>query len=380
MHLNLITHWLSKLVQIPSINPDAGDSMAPANQIGEHRMAEFLAKQFAAFGGQVEMEEVLPGRPNVYGWWPGETDLWTAVDVHTDTVGVSQMSDPPFDGRIENGRLWGRGSVDTKATLGIILALLEAVHGGNAKLKHNLLVVGTVSEEIGGHGAQAFQAWSKRHGRHYDQLLVAEPTLCTPVYAHKGVMKLVFNVQGQAAHSAQPHLGKNAITAAAPIIELIEAEHQRLQRAPAGTSLGPATIAVTIIEGGNGHNIIPEQCRITVNRRMVPFEDVEVTIADLCDKVQQVSPLPVELEFGRGLPAFYQAPDSPWIKQLADWSGQAAAVAPYGTNALAYGGLAEEMIIFGPGSIDQAHGAVEWVELSELAKAAEVIGEWLVKS
>lgn len=377
-----MTHWLSQLVQIPSINPAAGDTRAGDDQLGERRMAEFLAEKFRQLGGQVAMEDVFPGRPNVYGWWPSSphigSDKWMAIDVHTDTVGVSEMGDPPFDGRIEDGRVWGRGAVDTKATLAIVLALLEAVHSGEAALGHNLLVVGTASEEVGGFGAKAFYQWAKRQGRTYDQLLVAEPTLCTPVYAHKGVMKLVWEVQGRAAHSSTPDLGLNAIDGAAKIIDVIRLEHQRLQALPAATPLGPATIATTLIEGGNGHNIVPERCRLTVNRRTVPFEDIDAAIADLESRVRSACPLPVKTEEARGVAAFYQSPDSPWIKALSKWSGQEATVAPYGTNALSYPDLAHEMIIFGPGSIDQAHGAREWVEIKQLEKAAGVIERWLL--
>lgn len=377
--MDRIAYWLSRLVQIPSVNPEAGDGQTPTDQLGEGRMAAFLAEKFQEFGGRVEVEEVFPGRPNVYGFWEGESDKWAAVDVHTDTVGVSQMSDPPFDGRIESGRVWGRGAVDTKATLGIVLALLEAVTHGRARLKHNLFVAGTISEEVGGFGAKALAAWAERHQRKFDQLLVAEPTRCTPVYAHKGVMRLVWEVQGRAAHSSQPGQGKNAITAAAQIIEAVRAEHERLQRLPAATPLGPATIATTLIEGGHGHNIIPEKCRITINRRTVPFEDVDTVIRELEQKVRAACPLPVKTDYSMGLPAFYQSPDSPWIKAFSEWSGRAPAVAPYGTNALAYPDVAQELLIFGPGSIDQAHGAREWVEVGQLALAGRVFENWLLK-
>ena len=341
-------------------------------------MAHFLAEQFAQLGGETELEEVFPGRPNVYGWWMGESGRWAAIDVHTDTVGVSKMTDPPYDGRVEGGRVWGRGAVDTKASLALVLALLEAVQAGDLKLKHNLLVVGTVSEEVGGHGAKAFADWVRRRNLPLAELLVAEPTLCTPVYAHKGVMKLVYRIQGEAAHASQPHLGHNAITAAIPVLAALEEEHRRLQSIPAETPLGAATLAVTLIGGGNGHNIIPESCDITLNRRLIPFEEPEEIMDRLDALVQKACSLPVERAAGMGIAAFFQTPNTPWIETLADWSGQRPEVAPYGTNALAYPDLSRETVIFGPGSIDQAHGAVEWVEISELEKAAAIYSRWLV--
>jgi acetylornithine deacetylase/succinyl-diaminopimelate desuccinylase-like protein len=74
--------------------------------------------------------------------------------------------------------------------------------------------------------------------------------------------------------------------------------------------------------------------------------------------------------------AFLQAPDSPWLRQLADWSGHEPMIAPYGTNAWAYGELARECVVLGPGSIEQAHGVEEWVEVAELSKLAGIYARW----
>ena len=76
------------------------------------------------------------------------------------------------------------------------------------------------------------------------------------------------------------------------------------------------------------------------------------------------------------LPAFYRSPDTPWIHQLSRWSGMAAATAPYGTNASAYSVLAREVAIFGPGSIDQAHCDIEWIDVAELEKVAGIYTRW----
>ena len=86
--------------------------------------------------------------------------------------------------------------------------------------------------------------------------------------------------------------------------------------------------------------------------------------------------MPVTAEVRSMKEPFSQAPDSPWICQLSEWSGKAPAVVPYCTNAHAYGGLARETVILGPGSIDQAHGNEEWVETAELEKLAAIFARW----
>jgi acetylornithine deacetylase/succinyl-diaminopimelate desuccinylase-like protein len=371
-----IVDWLSQMVQIPSVNPVQQGPRADVP--GEKAMAEFLAARFRELGGEVEVADVLPERPNVYGIWRGKTDRWVALDVHTDTVSVEQMTDDPFDGRVENGRVWGRGAVDTKASLALILTLLEDLKMAGEKPEPNLIVVATMSEESGGEGAKAFAEWIGRNGIPLDQLMVAEPTDCTPVHGHKGILAMEFEVKGKTAHSAKPHLGQNAITAAAHLVVALEQEHERLQTVPPTSELGPSTLTVSIIEGGKGQNVVPDSCRIWAGKRLVPGEDPEEDLAYFEALATKSCPLPVEMKTRIGVPAFYQTADSSWIQQLAEWSGMAPSVVPYGTNALAYGGnLAKEMVIFGPGSIDQAHGEVEWVEIAELEKAMAIYEKWL---
>jgi acetylornithine deacetylase len=101
-----------------------------------------------------------------------------------------------------------------------------------------------------------------------------------------------------------------------------------------------------------------------------------VVVAELADLARRASPLPLAVRQILSVDAFLQAPDTPWLQQLADWSGQPPAIAPYGTNAWAYGGLARECVVLGPGSIDQAHGVEEWVELAELARLAAIYARW----
>jgi acetylornithine deacetylase/succinyl-diaminopimelate desuccinylase-like protein len=371
-----ITNWLRKLVQIPSVTPvQAG---VRAGKPGELAMATAVAEAFRKLGGEVEREEVFPGRPNVYGIWRGTTDRWAALDVHTDVVSVEEMMDDPFDGRVENGRVWGRGAVDDKASLAVILAMLEEMWQNGRQPEPNLLIVATADEEAGGGGARTFAQWIKGKGIQLDELMVAEPTMCAPVHGHKGILAMEFIVHGLSAHSSKPHLGQNAINAAAHLILALEQENERLQTVPPTTELGPATMTVTIIEGGTGHNLVPNRCRVAVSKRLVPGEDPEADLDRYLALAEAACPLPIEMNVRVGLSAFYQPSDSPWIQQLAQWSGEAPTVAPYGTNALAYGdNVTKAMVILGPGSIDQAHGAVEWVEITELEKLARIYEQWL---
>lgn len=369
-----VVEWLSRLVQIPAVGPaNAGPR---AGIPGEARLAKQLTEWFQQFGGTVQQEDVFPGRPNVYAMWRGTSDRWLAVDVHMDTVGVETMQGDPFDGRVADGRVYGRGAVDTRASLAIVLALLEMLHQRGQTLADNLLVCASADEETGCYGAPLFAHWVQREGIHIDQLMVAEPTLCIPVHGHKGALGIVIEIEGLSVHSAKPHLGKNAISAAARVITALDGEHQHIMAQPAATKLGTGTLSVTMIQGGQAQNVIPNTCRINVDRRLTVGEDPALIREGIAAIARQATALPTTVQTLHELSAFYQQPDTGWLTQLAAWSGSAPDVVPFATNACAYNGLAQECVIFGPGSIDQAHRDVEWVAISELEKATHIYERW----
>lgn len=368
----ILADWLSRLVQIPSVNPTQAGPKAGVP--GEAAIGEAVAGWFEAFGAQVQTEEVYPDRRNVYGIWRGQTPRWIALDIHMDTVGVEQMGDDPFSGRVADGRVYGRGAVDTKASLAVALALLEQMHRQRIGPQPNLLIAATVDEEDAARAAPIFARWVQAQKIPLDELMVAEPTHCRPVYGHKGSIRLKFSVQGVACHASQPQQGKNAITAAARVVTALDDEHRRLQALD--TPLGPPALTVSLINGGVGANIVPDVCELTIDRRTVAGEALDAVAAQLTELARQACPLPLAVEKLGELDAFLQASDTPWLQQLTAWSGAAPETAPYGTNAWAYRDLPGECVVFGPGSIDQAHGPVEWVEISQLEKLARVYARW----
>jgi acetylornithine deacetylase/succinyl-diaminopimelate desuccinylase-like protein len=370
---------LSEMVAVNSVNPlQAGPRSGPG---GEADLAHLVAEHCRGLGAEVTLDEAAPGRPNVYCRFDGSTDRTVAIDVHLDTVGIEHMTDDPFDGRQADGRVYGRGSVDTKATLAVVIEMLESLTDLKRGLRPTLLLVGTVGEETGGFpGAQAFERWLNTLDRVPDQVVVAEPTLCAPVHGHKGVLGLEIVIRGQAAHSSKPELGANAINAAGRVIAALEREHERLVSAPPATEVGTGTLSVTEISGGTARNIIPDRCVVFAGRRVAPGEDTEIMFDELQALVEAAAaPLQVEVAKSDGVlwPGFYQSPDSEIVHQLTRHSGCPPSVATYGTNALAYTGLDTELVVFGPGSIDQAHKAIEWIDIDEMDRCAEVYQSWL---
>lgn len=369
-----IAHWLRKLVQIPSVSPDV--AVESDGVPGEKMLAQQLSTWFAELGGTVHVDEVAPERPNVYATWSGRSERWVAVDVHMDTVSASQMPIDKFSGRIDQQRVYGRGAVDTKATMGVLLALLEAVQQTGQRPGPNLLIAATVDEEIGATGAPACARWISQQPFTVDQIIVAEPTLCVPVYGHKGVVRVEFEIEGLSAHSSQPQMGRNAVVAAAHLVRILDEEDSRLQSRAAASELGNPTLTVSVIRGGTGINVVPASCQIAIDRRVVDNEQAGEIAAQLVELARSNCSLPLTANVQKEIDAFYQSPKVSWVRELSQWSGHQPEVVPYGTNAWAYEGIVEERIVIGPGSIDQAHGAEEWVELGELARMAELYARW----
>jgi acetylornithine deacetylase/succinyl-diaminopimelate desuccinylase-like protein len=373
-----LAEWVSRLVRIPSVSPDHASPRA--GRTGEAAIADAVAGWLAGFGGEVERFEALPGRDDVVARFPGRSDRLAVLDVHVDTVGVETMTGDPFGGEVRDGRVYGRGAVDTKASLGVALALLERLHETGARPAPTLMVVATAEEEVGLSGARAFAAFARRRGLAIDELLVGEPTECAPVFGHKGAVRLAIDVRGAAAHTATPELGRNAVVEAARLVGVLVAEHARLQEPGAvpGTSgvLGPPTLTPVLIDGGRAMNVVPDRCRIALDRRVVDGEDPRDVAADLEALLRSKAQLPVEVEVRLERQAFLERADAPFLMRLAEWSGRRPTTVTYGTNAIEYGGLARACVVLGPGSIAQAHGDVEWVEVAELERLAAIYAHW----
>ena len=376
------TDLLAELVGINSVNPlQVGERSGPG---GEAALAESLAERSEALGAEVLLDDAEEGRPNLYARFPGTSDRTVAVDVHLDTVGVEHVLDPdPFGCRVTAEKVHGRGAVDTKATFAVVLVLLAELRERGIDLGPELYLIGTVGEEGGGLvGAHRLADWVGETGLRFDQMIVAEPTLCAPVHGHKGGVGLEITVKGEAAHSSKPHLGANAIVGAARIIQAFQTEHDALVTGPAATPVGTGTLSVTQIEGGLARNIIPDECQVYAGRRVAPGEDPVAVFEHLRQlAVEAAAPLEVDVAMtnGRGSPGFYQEPDTRLVVTLGELAGERPTTATYGTNALVYEDVADEIVVFGPGSIDQAHKADEWIEIAELDRAAAVYEHWLTR-
>ncbi len=180
-------------------------------------------------------------------------------------------------------------------------------------------------------------------------------------------------IHGKGSHAALPHNGIDPVPIACQMVQAFQTIITRNRR-----PVDPGVISVTMIHAGEALNVVPDSCTVAVGRRIVPGEVNSEVAEQLCDLVRASCPLPVEFPLVYlGAPAFYQSADTGLVRRLAEWAGTVPEVASYGTNALRYDGFADQMVVFGPGSIDNAHTAVEWVEIEQLMLCADVYRHWL---
>ena len=369
---------LSRLVACPSVNPVGAAPAGPT--FGEGAMAGLLASILSAWGAETRQREIAPGRFNFVASFPGAGPRRLMLEAHSDTVSVEGMTVAPFESVVRDGRLYGRGSCDAKGPMAAMLLAIRSVIGGGAKLPATLHFVSTADEEIGATGAKRLAA----EGFRVDAAVVGEPTDLAIIHAHKGASRLRITTRGRAAHSSDPSAGVNAIARMARVVEAIEGAMAEQLAARPHPVLGPPTVSVGRIRGGTQVNVVPDRCEIDVDRRTLPGETSAGVVAEfraLLDGLRAGDPhLAYDIEESQWWPAFEEDPGGPVARLVAsaaakvlgraEWRG-----APWTSNAGIFRAAGIPCVLFGPGSVRQAHTAGEFIELAEVVKAARVYEE-----
>ena len=365
---------LSKLVRIPSVNPAFASDPELAND--ECLIASCLENLFQKIGAdRVESESVDDNstkRRNIYAYFKGHKSETLAWDIHMDTVGVTGMS-KPFSGLNQDAKVFGRGSVDTKASFALALDLLSR----GQRPGPNVLIAATCGEEAGGIGAKYFANYA-RNKYEIDRLVIAEPTNCTAAFAQKGAIWLQVNIKGSRGHSANPESCSNPIDAMFKIGNALNAERQRLKTQIHYSDF--ATLECTGVHAGQDSNSIADSCQLKLDRRLVPGESVQQVSERLEALIRESVSADIEFEYLLAVePLILAEPqESGLIQQVSKLTDSTPTMTRLGTNASFYGKLpARDAMIFGPGSINQAHQADEWVLVSQLEKARGVMASLL---
>jgi acetylornithine deacetylase len=199
-------------------------------------------------------------------------------NAHMDTVGVEGMP-APFSGEVRDGKLYGRGSQDMKASLAAMLAAARALVDSGIRLKGDLLIAGVADEEYASIGTDDLV-------KHYhpDAAIVTEPTDLALGRAHRGFIWYEVHTTGRAAHGSRFDEGIDAIMHMGRFLaSLDQLERELRQRAPHPLT-GPPSLHASIIQGGTEPSIYPADCQLDIERRTIPGE----TVAGATQELQQI--------------------------------------------------------------------------------------------
>lgn len=346
----------------------------------EQATAEVLVELARAAGLEVQSWDVEPGRPNVEITLPGSAGPGLLLLGHTDVVPIGDgWTREPSGGELLNGRLYGRGSTDMLGGLAAVVAAMGALRTAGLQLSGPVLLAALADEEQNGIGVREWIA--RPQPGVLAGCVVAEPTDLQTIIAARGACYLDIMVTGLAAHAGRPGDGRNAIVGAAAVVAELDRWHTEMVD-QAHPLVGPPTFNVGTIHGGTGGSVVAAECRIGVDRRLLPGEPIEEVLASVRARLDRLRlqdrGLSVEVTSPMDMPGFETAAEHRFVRVVDE--AAAAAGRPGmplgGWTAACDGGFVSAgwgvpVVVLGPGSVnEQAHRPDESVGADELATAA----------
>ncbi len=308
---------------------------------GESKIVDFVSRRLVSRGWNVTVQEVTPGRGNV---WASRSGGGVTLSTHLDTV-------PPYVApKLDGDRLYGRGACDAKGIAAAMLAAADRLAESGEDRVDLLLVVG---EEKGSDGARA-----ANHLPATSRFLInGEPTESRLASGAKGSLRVTVRTRGREAHSAYPHLGRSAIE---PMLDLLPTI--RSLPLPTDPRLGDTTVNIGTIRGGTEANIIPGECEVELMFRLVG------DVAAVKPLIEQWASGRAEITYGSYIPAqhFHVVPEFD-VAPVA-YTSDIPLLGRWGTP-----------LLFGPGSIHVAHTPNEHIDVRELRASVDTY-ERLVRS
>jgi acetylornithine deacetylase/succinyl-diaminopimelate desuccinylase-like protein len=300
---------------------------------GEGKAVDFVSRWLIARDWNVTVQEVSPGRGNV---WASRTGGGVCFSTHLDTV-------PPYIApRLEQDRLYGRGASDAKGIAAAMLAAADRLAESGEQRVDLLFVVGEEKASDGARAANRLPCTSRF-------LINGEPTESKLALGAKGSLRVTLRTRGVEAHSAYPHLGKSAIE---PMLELLPTLKDL--SLPEDPKLGKTTVNIGVIRGGTEANIIPGMCEVELMFRLVG--DVK-PVKQIVEKWVSGR---AEIVYGSHIPSQYFHTIAGFDTASMAYTSDIPLLDRWGTP-----------LLFGPGSIQVAHTSDEYIDIEELRAAVE---------
>jgi acetylornithine deacetylase len=351
------------LVAIDSVNP----SLVPG-AAGEGAIAEMLAGHMRRIGLDVHVREAAPGRPNVVGVLegrgPGRSLMFCG---HIDTVGVAGMP-APFEPRIHDGRLYGRGAQDMKAGVAAMVDAARQVAERGLD-RGRLIVAAVVDEEFESIGADTLASEWRADGA-----VVTEPTDLQVAVGHKGFAWIDVETIGRAAHGSRPRDGRDAILRMGRVLQRLEALDRELQARPPHPLMGTGSLHASIIDGGRELSSYPDRCRLRMERRTVAGESGGSALDEVVAILRALRAEDPEFEAEAALrfarPPYEVPADHPLPRALVAAAARAGCATDttgmsFWTDAAVLANAGVPSVLFGPGGAG-LHSSEEYVNIRDV--------------
>ena len=349
----------------------------------EKEISDFVFSRCSSLGLDTVLQDIGNGRSNVISKVNRTQKIGGSslvLNGHLDTVPPGENMTSPYEPKIKEDRLYGRGAADMKGAVGCMIYALNLLKRYKIKLKGDLYFTGIVGEETGGTGTRHLI----NEGFDVDYVIVGEPTDLNLCISHKGAHLLEITIKGKSAHASMPEKGVNAILAMSEFImktkeKLVPELNKRIQ-----DMVGSPTLSFGLIRGGKKVNMVADTCTVEIDRRWINNESIPQIVLEFKEILEEVckddpvleykiiSTLPPDGYFG----PFIIPGDHEFVsrlkKILMDQGFDSNITGMQGwTDGATTMHSGIPTIVFGPGSMDQAHTDTEWIETAQLTQAVK---------
>jgi acetylornithine deacetylase len=367
---------IRQLLSTPSIS-----CTSPGIDQGNLQVINLLATWFESLGFSCEIQ-VLDAQRNkanlIATIGTGSNGLVLAG--HTDTVPYDEdrWQFDPFNLTVKDNRFYGLGSCDMKSFFAVIIEALKNIDLG--RLQQPLIILATADEETSMSGAKAIARHADKLGiRNARYAVVGEPTNMRPIRMHKGMMMESIQLTGHAGHSSNPALGNNALEAMHKVISELLRWREELQSRHHNPyfEVPVPTMNFGHIHGGDNPNRICGSCELQLDIRPLPGMKVTDLRHEMQQRLKQVLH-DTGIQFKTvalfdGVDAMETDKHSELVKLAEKMTDTEAQAVAFGTEAPYYNNIGLQSIVMGPGSIQQAHQPDEYIEISMLNPAVDII-------
>ncbi len=368
-----INELLRNLIQIKSVNP-------PGN---ENQIAKFIKKYLLKNNLYSELVSLEEGRSSLIAKIKGEDERNITLCGHLDTVRVKEKdwTKPAFEGLIENGKMYGRGASDMKGGVAAILYTAVLIKRRGIRLKKTVQLALTADEEWEYRGVKNLV--DKGYFDHTDFLIISEPSNLQVSIGEKGEVWIKVKFYGQSAHGSTPEAGINTIV---PGSEFILKLKQRFEKIfEADSFWGKSSINIGQFQGGEQVNIVPNYSEVQLDFRIISEQDkdrVSELIKEIGEEVAKKYQVRFEKEIFNYHPPIFTSSDHPYVEKFLQVAEKKEAIiTKYCTDgATIVPAKKIPFIIFGPGSIAQAHQNDEYIELKSLYQAVDILVKFLSRA